>query len=340
MGGFRHTNVSDPPANNQYETLENNNKKRTMHVIAAGTADALTGSYSPALTGLFDGMTFPVRNSQGPNTVTNPTYAPGALGTLNIVGRGGSALEIGDLGPAGYELEFIYNTSAGNLELQNPYKVAEAQFIDNTVGDNILKEVATQTIRGRDSAGTGEIENLDLATVRTMLAIVSSASSYDGFVLDSTNASTVTVGAGSIIDSTKSNLLTLPSALAKTNAGGGWVEGNGNSGVPSAVSLVNNTWIRVFCIGKADGTTDIGYDYSATATDLLSDASGDNYINYRRVGWRYINGSGDFTIFIPNGKGEYIFDETPATPDLNTTSPSTGGALITLTTPPNQQSIL
>lgn len=98
-------------------------------------------------------------------------------------------------------------------------------------------------------------------------------------------------------------LMTLASTMTK-RIDATWSAGTGNGGRASTVSLTNNTWYRVFIIGKADGTVDAGFDTSSTAANLLAGASG--YIYYRQIGWiRY--GTATIVKFFQYGD-RFLFD--------------------------------
>lgn len=70
---------------------------------------------------------------------------------------------------------------------------------------------------------------------------------------------------------------------------GGWPSGL-NGGAPA-----NNTWYYVYLIAKRDGTVDAGFDSSATATNLLADATG--YVYYKAVGAILTDGSANIKAF-------------------------------------------
>jgi len=105
-----------------------------------------------------------------------------------------------------------------------------------------------------------------------------------------------------------------------------WAAGDGNGGFPTALTLTSGTWYRVFLIYN-NGTVDAGFDTSATAANLLADASG--YDDYRRVGWVYWNGSsiGLFTQY-----GDLFTHDAPI--QDNNSNASTTRSLLTLTAPP------
>jgi hypothetical protein len=74
--------------------------------------------------------------------------------------------------------------------------------------------------------------------------------------------------------------LTLLSTMTKTVTST-WEVGTNKGGMPTGIIPTNNLWLHCFLIGKPDGTTDVGYDTSITATNLLSTATG--YTDYKRV---------------------------------------------------------
>jgi len=103
--------------------------------------------------------------------------------------------------------------------------------------------------------------------------------------------------------------------------------GTTTGGRASGVSLVAG-WYRVFLIAKTDGTVNAGFDTSATAANLLADATG--YTKYRQIGWVYYTGS---TIAKFSQDGDEFTWDVPAV-DINAASGSSAGVAVTLTVPP------
>ena len=66
-----------------------------LSAVATGTADVITATYSPAITLTDRRIVF--LKIVTPNTTTTPTFNPNALGASLVVGKGGTALLIGDL---------------------------------------------------------------------------------------------------------------------------------------------------------------------------------------------------------------------------------------------------
>lgn len=91
-------------------------------IDAGGTVDAITATFSPAIT-LADNTLCAVVLS-GVNTISNPTFNPNGLGAGTIVKGANQALEYGDL--PGSEAVAIFRYDLGNTrwELLNPAKGA------------------------------------------------------------------------------------------------------------------------------------------------------------------------------------------------------------------------
>lgn len=141
----------------------------------------------------------------------------------------------------------------------------------------------------------------------------------------------IDVAVGSISDSTNTQLIELTTAITK-QIDANWVEGDGNGGFPSGLTLAADTAYRVFIIQKPDGTTDCGFDTSSTASNLLSDASG--YTLYRRIGWVITDSSSNIINWVDGGNRSYIWDVV--IDDESKTSLSTTGSSLVITAPPNQ----
>lgn len=106
--------------------------------VAGGTADAITGDYTPNVLALENGLTLFVRASAA-NTTTTPTFAPDGLTAKTIVKGNNLALAAGDIAGAGHWLEMNFDTTLDKWVLQNPYvsaqvaSAAEAQALADNV---------------------------------------------------------------------------------------------------------------------------------------------------------------------------------------------------------------
>ena len=117
---------------------------------AAGTADAITSSYTPAITALSNGMTLYVRAASANATVT-PTFTPnnGTIAAKNIVKGAGQALVAGDIAGAGHWIELQYDVTLDKWVLQNPatgvISFGFGQTIQNVTGSRAVATTYTNT---------------------------------------------------------------------------------------------------------------------------------------------------------------------------------------------------
>ncbi|WP_240947014.1 phage tail-collar fiber domain-containing protein [Leeia aquatica] len=88
---------------------------------ASGTADALTASYSPAITALVDRMRLHIRAAAA-NTSATPTFTPnsGVIPAKAIVKGAGQPLVVGDIAGAGHWLQLVYDQILDKWVLLNP----------------------------------------------------------------------------------------------------------------------------------------------------------------------------------------------------------------------------
>lgn len=119
MGTYRHTGVGNGSARTDYAAMGQVQDGKVNWVDGGGTADAITATYSPAITALVDGQLCFVRATAA-NATTTPTFAPNGLTARTIVKKGGSALVAGDIVADGHELILRYDLTNTRWELLNP----------------------------------------------------------------------------------------------------------------------------------------------------------------------------------------------------------------------------
>lgn len=105
----------------------------TPWVAAGGTANALTGTYAPAIASLTDGLELKFRAASN-ITSTTPTFSPNGLTARTIVRSGGQALLKGDI-IANAEYVVVYNLANTRWELLNPSLVKQISFFAYRTGD-------------------------------------------------------------------------------------------------------------------------------------------------------------------------------------------------------------
>ena len=115
---------------------------------AGGTVDAITATFSPAIT-LTDKQACRVV-SAGANTSTAPTFAPDGLTARTITSRGGAALVAGDMGPAGFVSILQYNLANTRWDLLNPAKLGPLTIaqLNAAISDADAAVLATNTFTG------------------------------------------------------------------------------------------------------------------------------------------------------------------------------------------------
>lgn len=119
-------------------------------VGGGGTADAITATYSPAVTALVDGQECYARATAA-NATTTPTFKANGTTAHTIVKTGGTALVAGDIVGDGHELHFRYDLSGTQWELLNPAKTGASTALDN------LAAVAINTSLISDTDNTDDL---------------------------------------------------------------------------------------------------------------------------------------------------------------------------------------
>ncbi len=133
-----------------------------------GTADAITATYSPALT-LTDKMICAVVLS-GANTITNPTFAPNGLTAHTITKNGGSALVVGDLPGALAVVILEYNLANTRWEIvgiQGDTLLTEGALINSATSK--ATPVDADYVGLMDSAASNILKKLSWANIKATL---------------------------------------------------------------------------------------------------------------------------------------------------------------------------
>lgn len=136
--------------------------------IAAGggSVDAITATYSPALT-LSDQVTCYLVCA-GANTTTTPTFAPNGLTAHTIVARGGSALAAGDIPGAGFVANLEYNLANTVWELLNPRSASLGLANNFSAAQRAVPSVLTDAATVAVNAALSNAYSLTLGGNRTL----------------------------------------------------------------------------------------------------------------------------------------------------------------------------
>lgn len=167
-GGSKITSLGTGTARTDGSNIGNVQDGTLNWIAAGGSADAITATYSPAITTLVDGQECKFRASAA-NTTTTPTFAPNGLTARTIVKQGGSALIAGDIPAALAEVTLIYNLANTRWELKNPAAstaVTAATAVEILTGTNNTKTATALGIsplwkKGADVASAGTTTFLD-----------------------------------------------------------------------------------------------------------------------------------------------------------------------------------
>lgn len=132
---------------------------------AAGTADAITAAYSPAVTALTDGLILGFRAS-GPNTITTPTFSPDGLTARTITRSGGAPLRAEGIPAANAEMLVRYNLANTRWELLNPFDVQTRHAVAGGSADALTATYAPAVVTFSD----GLLLSLRAASANTSTA--------------------------------------------------------------------------------------------------------------------------------------------------------------------------
>lgn len=208
---------------------------------AAGTANAITASYTPLITALVNGMMLYARASFA-NTTTTPTFTPnsGVIAAKAIVKGAGQALTAGDIAGGGHWIQLQYDATLGKWVLLNP---ANGINLDS------------RYIQASGATMTGALNSAPPVSLASAATVNIGAAASNNVTISGTTTITAfdTIAAGAVRKVTFSGSLTLthnaaslilPSASNITTAAGD---------VAEFVSLGSGNW-RCCQYQNADGT--------------------------------------------------------------------------------------
>jgi len=152
-------------------------------IAAGGTADAITATFSPAIT-LSDLKVVAVRAGYA-NATTTPTFTPNALTTHTITKNGGGALVAGDIPAVNAIILLQYDLANTRWELLNPVfnSVLGANVSGNIAGTSANVSGTVAVANGGTGATTLTANNVVLGNGTSAVAFV--APSTSGNVLKS-----------------------------------------------------------------------------------------------------------------------------------------------------------
>lgn len=218
LGGNKLTGVGAATARTDAATLASIQDATGVFVAGGGTVDAITATYSPAITAVVDGMILAVR-AAGANTSTTPSFSPNSLPARTIVKQGGQALAVGDIRAANHDLLLRYRATGTVWELLNPtLPAAPSGAITSSA-----YTMTTARLLGRTTASTGAIEELTVGASLTL-----SGGSLSGTAASSTQAGVIEIAVQAEMETPSSGTLAVPPSMVNFHPGvaKAWVKAN------------------------------------------------------------------------------------------------------------------
>jgi len=245
MATYRHTGVGNAVARTDYAAAGQVQDGKLNWVDGGGTADAITATYSPAITALVDGQMCCVRATAA-NATTTPTFSPNGLTARTIVKKGGAALVAGDIVADGHELILRYDLANTRWELLNP---APASLAANTFtglqqlnADNIasgatvdLGTATGNTVTVTHSTGTTAITSLGGASLQAGTEIETIFSISGGTLTITHHATNLYLAGGANITLANGDVIRwrkMHSSNAEWKMVGGWRADGSSWAVP------------------------------------------------------------------------------------------------------------
>lgn len=175
MANYRHTNVGEATAINQYARYDQLQLGKAVWAVAGGTADAITASYTPSTTTPVDGQLYYVR-AIAANATTTPTFSPDGNTAQVITKYGASPLVAGDIAGDGHDLILRYRLSDTKYELLNPYPSIDLEAI-NVSYDNTVSGMTAVDVQAAIDENHADI-NLRIKQIKTTFITVTGAGTY------------------------------------------------------------------------------------------------------------------------------------------------------------------
>jgi len=277
MGGYRHTNVGDSAAYNQYLTAKQAINDTANYVTTvAGTADVITIAPTISPSAYVDGARF-VFTAASTNTST-VTLNVSSLGAKAVVWPDGSVMAAGDI-QSGAWAYVRYNGTA--FVLENVSKSARQAVTVNTMSN--LKKI-TGAVNGQKVSMVGYYTATDGVCSDYYWDAASTATSNDGSVVQAT---AVTTGRWMLVHNDSVNVLQFGAKADGTNDST-YINNAAASGVArivissthyltSAITVPSDTTIEFLSGGSIDydGTGNVFYTAGTLGTlyGLASDVA-------------------------------------------------------------------
>ncbi|UOF78833.1 hypothetical protein [Caudoviricetes sp.] len=291
------TQVTGWPVDNIGSGVANNDATMRWAGTAAGTANALTITPSPAIGAYVVGQSFIFKAGASPNS---------AATTIAISGLSAIAVQVSGSACSGGEI------LAGKW-----YSI-----VLDSLTTCQLTPVAAAALAGSSS----QVFFVGNPTSSTHAVPVYLIRNYiNGLQLSTTGSSaTMAIGAGVAMDSTNTLMMSFASVNGKTTSA--WAVGV--AGGLDTGTIANSTWYHFYLIRRPDtGVVDVVFSLNAASPALPA-----NYTQYRYIGSGVTDGSAQWRKF--NQAGDlFEWDVPDANNHLNASTSSTSALTAALPTP-------
>lgn len=280
-------------------------------IVAGGTSDAITATYSPAVPSLVDGQLCFFRATAA-NGTSAPTFAPNGLTAHAITKAGGVALLAGDIPAALAEVILRYNLANTRWELLNPAQTTPVV----TPPQGYLTPVSNTPIITSDSISATSIFYTPF--VGNLVPIYSGTAfsmfPFSQLTLALAAGSQVIAGIYDVFIFLNSGVLTLafgPSWVAGTSgsvSAGSCARGTGTGG--TALTRINGIWVNAAAFSTANNgatTYAIGQNLATYLGSVFIDATAGQVTCHRSYGqsrkWGIWNAYNRTPVYLKAGDG-------------------------------------
>lgn len=335
MGGFRHTGVDDAAARTDYAAAGQIQDQDLTHIVptaVAGTGDAITLSPTPAITTYTAGQLWSFI-AEATNTGAT-TINVSSLG-VRAVQKLGAALVAGDITTGDL---VVVRDDGTQFQMVSPARtpvltsggIPFTALADGTDGQIITWD-ATGAIAAVGPGTSGQVLTSNGAGAAPSFQLIDTSlpRSYLAGLQTSNNSTDsdhdVDIAVGECRGSDDDEDIALASVFVK-QIDASWAAGTNAGGLSSSLTLSADTWYHVHAI-NVGGFSDVGFDTSLTAANLVTDHSA---TAYRRIGAVLTDASSNISAFKQAGNTFLWIDPQ----DDFAGAGSSTGATATLSTPP------